>query len=79
MQVKHSHCPAPLGRGATPYTVKYSTVGLPNVRLQTARMACLKDSAVPRLTICSGTIFQPVTVLGKIKRADDRIRMLGYY
>jgi len=55
MQDKISYCPAPLGRGATPYTVQYS--GVPRVQLQTVIMAFLNASIVIRLTICSGSVL----------------------
>jgi len=62
MQDKISYCPAPLGRGTTPYTVQYS--GVPSVQRQTVIMAFLNASIVVRLTVCSGSIFHSRTVLG---------------
>jgi len=63
MQDKISYCPAPLDRGATPYTVQYS--GVPSVQLQTVIMAFLNVSIVVTLTICSGSVIHSRTVLEK--------------
>jgi len=63
MQDKISYCPAPLGRGATPYTVQYS--GVPSVQLHTVIMTVLNASIVVRLAMCSGIVFHSRTVLGK--------------
>jgi len=40
--------------------VQYS--GVPNVQLHIVRMACLKASTVPNLTVCSGRVFHSLTV-----------------